>query len=254
MNILINILVAIICLILGYIFGSIPTAVWIGKIFFHRDPRLEGSKNAGGTNAGRLFGKKIGFLVIILDMAKIIVPVWIAFAVLTYVKFGDIYLIPRPKEFSNQGFNFDYIISWPVYWLTVVGCSIGHCFPIFASFKGGKSVSVFAGTAAGTNWMIGFIPGLLLFFGTLKISKKVSLASIITAISLSLINWIWTILLMLNVIPHDLMLLGMYGYTICPGFVMSTCMTLVAILLIIRHKENIIRLKNGTERTITWMK
>ena len=58
MNILINILAVLFCLILGYIFGSIPTAVWIGKIFFHRDPRLEGSKNAGGTNAGRLFGKK----------------------------------------------------------------------------------------------------------------------------------------------------------------------------------------------------
>ena len=254
MNILINILVAIICLILGYIFGSIPTAVWIGKIFFHRDPRLEGSKNAGGTNAGRLFGKKIGLLVIILDMIKIIVPVWIAFIVLTYVKFGDIYLIPKPKEFSNQGFNFDYVIPWPVYWLTVVGCSLGHCFPVFASFKGGKSVSVFAGTSAGTNWMIGFIPGILAFFGTLKLSKKVSLASMVTAVLLSLINWIWTILLMTNVIPHDLMYLGAYGYTLCPGFVMSTCITLVAILLVIRHKENIIRLKNGTERTITWMK
>ena len=58
MNILFNILAVLFCLILGYIFGSIPTAVWIGKVFFHRDPRLEGSKNAGGTNAGRLFGKK----------------------------------------------------------------------------------------------------------------------------------------------------------------------------------------------------
>ena len=253
MNIFINILVAIICLILGYIFGSIPTAVWIGKLFFHRDPRLEGSKNAGGTNAGRLFGKKVGVLVIAIDMIKILIPVWLSFVILTYVKFGDIYLLPRPREFSNQGFNFDYIIPWPVYWLTVVGCALGHCFPVFASFKGGKAVSVFIGTVGGTNWMIGFAPALVFYLGILKITKKVSLTSIICAGILALLSWSWSILVMTNIIPHDYMLLGMYGSTLCPGFVMSTCVTIEGLLLVLRHKENIIRLKNGTERTINWM-
>ena len=254
MNILINILVAIICLILGYIFGSIPTAVWIGKVFFHRDPRLEGSKNAGGTNAGRLFGKKVGLLVIILDMIKIIVPVWLAFIVVTYAKFGGQTLCPNPKEYSNLGFNFDYIIPWPIYWLAALGCTLGHCWPVFASFKGGKGVSVFAGIAAGTSWLIAFIPGAISFFLTLKISKKVSLASIITSIILTFISWIWTILVMTKVIPTEYIYLPMYGATLFPGFVSSTVVTIMMIVLVIRHKENIKRLKDGTERTISWMK
>ena len=253
MNIFINILVAIICLILGYIFGSIPTGVWIGKIFFHRDPRLEGSKNSGGTNVGRLFGKKVGFLVIILDMIKLIIPVWLAFVILTYAKFGGQYLIPRPREFNNLGFNFNYIIPWPVYWVAALGCSIGHCWPIFASFKGGKGVAVFAGIGAGTSWLVGFIPGLS-FFLWLKLSRKVSLASIVTSLILTFTYWLWAILVMTNVIPRDLIFLPMYGATLFPGFVSSIVITLSAIILIIRHKENIERLRNGTERTITWMK
>ena len=253
MNIFINILVAIICLILGYIFGSIPTGVWIGKVFFHRDPRLEGSKNSGGTNVGRLFGKKVGLLVIILDMIKLIIPVWVAFLVVTYAKFGGQNLCPKPREFSNLGFNFDYIIPWPVYWMAALGCSIGHCWPVFASFKGGKGVSVFAGIAAGTSWLVGFLPGLS-FFLWLKLSKKVSLSSIITAVLLTFTSWIWTILVMTNVISGELIFLPMYGATLFPGFVSSIVITLTAIILIVRHKENIQRLKNGTERTITWMK
>ena len=88
MNILLlNILVSLIILIFGYVFGSIPTAVWVGKIFFHQDPRDYGSHNAGGTNAGRLWGKKVGFCVIMLDMIKTIAPLYISWAILTFVKF-----------------------------------------------------------------------------------------------------------------------------------------------------------------------
>ena len=88
MNILvINILAVLFCLILGYLFGSIPTAVVIGKVFFHKDPRDYGSHNAGGTNAGRLFGKKIGFLVIVLDMLKTIAPMYLVCVLLTFIKF-----------------------------------------------------------------------------------------------------------------------------------------------------------------------
>ena len=253
MNILYNILAALFCLILGYIFGSIPTAVIIGKLFFHRDPRLEGSKNAGGTNAGRLFGKKVGVLVIILDMIKLIVPVWITFLMFTYIKFGDQSLCPKPDEYNGFCMNTSYIVGWPVYWLTIVGCSFGHCFPIFAGFKGGKAVSCFMGTACGTSWGLGFVPSLL-YLLFLKINKKVSLTSIIMAILLSAVNWIWAILMMTGVIPHNFYLFPMYGPTLLPGWVLALCMTVCAILLIVRHKENIKRLKEGTERTITWMK
>ncbi len=254
MNILFNILAALFCLILGYIFGSIPTAVWIGKIFFHRDPRLEGSKNSGGTNAGRLFGKKIGILVIVLDMIKLIVPVWIAFLMFTYIKFGDKSLCPLPTEYNQFDMNFDYIIGWPVYWLTVVGCIFGHCYPIFASFQGGKGFSCYMGTMIGTNWMFGIAPSIVLYFIILKINKKVSLTDLIMSVILTSLSWVWAILMMTGVIPHDLFLLPMYGPTLMPGWIFSTCATISTILVFWRHRENIKRIIAGTERTISWMK
>ena len=84
MDIIYNILVALICLIFGYLIGSVSFAIIIGKVFYHQDPREHGSKNAGGTNAGRIWGKKVGLLVIILDMIKTIIPMWICWAILTY--------------------------------------------------------------------------------------------------------------------------------------------------------------------------
>ena len=253
MNIFYNILAALFCFVLGYLFGSIPTAVWIGKAFFHRDPRLEGSKNAGGTNAGRLFGRKVGIIVILIDMFKLIIPAWISFLLVTFVKFGDKGLCPLPGEYNQFGFNSSYIVGWPVYWLTVLGCTIGHCYPIFASFKGGKGVSCFMGTMCGTTWMLGLVPAVI-YFVVLKIGKKVSLSSMITAIFLSLVTWVWAILMMTGVIPPNLYLLPMYGPTLMPGWLFSTVVTLCAILIIYRHKENIKRLKEGTERTVAWIK
>ena len=79
--ILYNILAAILLIIIGYVFGSIPNGIWIGKIFFHKDPRDFGSGNSGGTNVGRVFGKKIGVLCIVLDCLKIIAPFIVAWAI-----------------------------------------------------------------------------------------------------------------------------------------------------------------------------
>ena len=68
MDIIYNILVALICLIFGYLIGSVSFAIIIGKVFYHQDPRELGSKNAGGTNAGRIWGKKVGLLVVIKQL------------------------------------------------------------------------------------------------------------------------------------------------------------------------------------------
>ena len=252
MNIFINILVAIICLILGYIFGSIPTGVWIGKIFFHRDPRLEGSNNSGGTNVGRLFGKKVGFLVIILDMIKLIIPVWLAFVILTYAKFGGQYLLPKPREFNNLGFNFDYLIPWPVYWLAALGCSIGHCWPIFADFRGGKNASSYFGLTLSASWLICFGPGII-YLIVLKIKKYVSLASMTMSWSAVLISWIWSILILTGVISGSTVWIICYGPALECNYIFSIILTFEAILLTYQHRDNIKRLKAGNERKITWM-
>ena len=266
MNILLlNILVAIICLVIGYLFGSIPTAVWVGKIFFHQDPREYGSHNAGGTNAGRLWGKKVGLFIIIFDMLKTIAPLYAAWAILTFVNFdysgikgdgiffgGNHPLIATVQTYYTPD-NTLYAIQWPIYWLIPLGCVVGHCFPVFAKFKGGKAASQFMGTTLLTSWMCGFLPGFF-YLGTLKWKKMVSFSAICQAIFVSTLCWIWAILVMTKIIPGKLAWLPMYGPALNPNWVYATVVTILGIVMIIRHHENIKRIIAGTERKITWMK
>ena len=76
MNILLNIGIALACIIWGFLIGSIPTGVIVGKVFFGVDPRDYGSHNSGGTNSGRVLGKKVGILVMVLDIAKTVIAFW----------------------------------------------------------------------------------------------------------------------------------------------------------------------------------
>ncbi len=254
MNIFINILTGIICLLIGYIFGSISTSVWIGKLFFHKDPRDYGSHNAGGTNAGRLFGKKIGLLVIILDMFKCIAPLWSVWAFLTFAKINNGQsLCPGIDSVNNLGFNSAYLVSWPAYWLTPLGTIIGHCWPIFAKFKGGKGVSSFMGLMIASSWLLGVIPGII-YLIVLKISKYVSLSSIVAACFLTLCSWVWSVLCVTKIIPPSMFPLPMYGHTLVPSFIWSISVTFMAIIIVVKHHENIKRLKNHEERKISWMK
>lgn len=265
MNILtINILVPFICLASGYIFGSIPVAVWVGKIFFHQDPREYGSHNAGGTNAGRLWGKKVGLLIIILDMIKTVAPLYIFWALLTFIKFdysgikdasyyGMLPLIADVKTFYTPA-NELYAIQWPVYWLVPLGIMIGHCWPVFAKFKGGKAASNFMGITLMSSWLLGFLPGFI-YLGTLKAKKMVSLAAIVQSICVPILTWIWAILIMIpDFIPADLKCLPMYGPSLNPNWVYATTVTIMGAVTIWRHHENIARIRAGTERKITWMK
>ena len=99
-------------IILSYLFGSIPWSLVIGKVFFHKDIRTEGSGNLGGTNAGRVLGKKVGIIVIVLDALKAFFSMLLA----------------------------SYIAKDAIIYAGLA-CCIGHCFPIFAQFKGGKAVA-----------------------------------------------------------------------------------------------------------------
>ena len=161
-----KIIIGICCLIIGYLFGSISTAVILSKKIYKQDIRELGSKNSGATNMGRTFGLKVGFVIIILDMLKTCLPIWISFFVLKYTPL-------------NQ-----YNMSYYGYLIAGLGAVIGHCFPLFYGFKGGKAVSSFGGFIVATCWFL--IPiGLILYLLLLKIQKKVSLASIIISITLS---------------------------------------------------------------------
>lgn len=157
----------VVLMIVAYILGSIPNALWIGKVFKGIDVREHGSKNTGSTNAARVLGAKLGVLTLILDISKGAIPTLIATMLL------------------------DSSIS-----VILVGiCAIlGHSFSIFMKFKGGKAVATTVGV------FIVLVPGAILlaaviFFLVFGITRYVSLSSMIGAISLP----IWIILFYKNI-------------------------------------------------------
>lgn len=150
----------VVLMIVAYILGSIPNALWIGKVFKGIDVREHGSKNTGSTNAARVLGAKLGILTLILDISKGAIPTLIATMLL------------------DSSIN-----------VILVGiCAIlGHSFSIFMKFKGGKAVATTVGV------FIVLVPGAILlaaviFFLVFGITRYVSLSSMIGAISLPI--WI----------------------------------------------------------------
>ena len=138
----------IILILISYLYGSIPFALVIGKLFFNTDIRLSGSGNLGGTNAGRVLGKPVGLAVIILDASKAMIVV-----LLTSYLCSVLHI--------NQDLKY----------ICALACVIGHCWPIFAGFKGGKAVSNAIGYffAVYPLWALAVLPVFLII---LKIFKS----------------------------------------------------------------------------------
>ncbi len=218
-----EIVALVVCLVLAYLIGSIPTSLLIGKIFFQKDIRQYGSGNLGGTNAGRVLGKKTGVVVITIDVLKSVLVIVVSRWIL--LMFG---------------------IYETTIWFTIslmvasIGSVIGHCYPIFAGFRGGKAVASFAGFILSTNWILS-LAFVMVFFGMLKWKKMVSLASITMSITLAIISLLpWVSMGML--------------FGIGQGWWYSLTLFLLSFFLIYRHRENIERIRRKTERKITWMK
>ena len=254
MNIFINILVALTCLIIGYVIGSTNISIPLGKMKFNQDPRDYGSHNPGATNCGRLWGQKYFIIVFIYDVIKTVSPLYICWALLTFVPFNNgLPLLPRAADMYN-GIHTDYMIQWPVYWLAALGAMFGGVFPLFLKFKGGKAASSMVGITMTTSWFFGCIVALS-YYTVLRKTKYVSLASIIASIVNTTFTWVWAILLLCNVIPHNYWQFFVnWGPMLYCSYVYAILMTVIAIVLIIRHRTNITRIRNHTEREITWMK
>ena len=237
MNIyVVNILVGVITAVVSFFFGSIPTAVVIGKAFFHKDVRDYGSKNAGGTNAGRVFGKKVGIIVIILDMIKTILPFYVAWAVLTYSSLNG-YMV----------WGNGYFAAPLYYWLAPLFCALGHCYSPFLHFKGGKAVACFMGVNVLTSW-IEFVLCGFTYLGVAKASKYISLSSIIAAIVGSVVAWgVAIIAVTVPWNPHWLTWLITIEEAPFLGIEFAIVDTIISVLLVVRHRSNIQRLRQGTE-------
>ena len=256
MNIFINILVAFICLVIGYILGSANISIPIGKLIFKQDPRDYGSHNCGATNCGRLWGSKYFFIVFFFDVIKTIAPLYICWAILTYIKFNnDLSLLPKAIDMYT-GNTSQYIIQWPVYWLACLGAALGNIFPLFTNFRGGKAASTYIGLAVTTSWGFGVV-GLITYLSTLCKSHYVSLASIVTGIVNVIVTWVWAILVQLRVMPADniyLVFIIQWGSMLYCNYVYAIIMTIMVGIMIARHHQNIARLRAGTERKFNWWK
>lgn len=214
-------LYVIISIILGYLLGSIPFGLVIGKLFFHKDVREYGSHNSGGTNTGRVLGKKIGLLVIILDALKCFI------AILLNMLIFKLFF----KELGIKQYSICTMI-------TGFFVAFGHCYPLFAKFKGGKAVATIAGFIATVNWLV-FLISASVFFLVYYLSKYVSLGSIACSTFGTILCWIPFIL----------------GSTKFPGLAFGIRYTIAiplafsvtTALLIYRHRANIKRIINKEE-------
>ncbi|MEK4229522.1 glycerol-3-phosphate 1-O-acyltransferase PlsY [Solibacillus sp. FSL H8-0538] len=194
-------------LICAYVIGSIPSALWIGKLFYKTDIREHGSGNLGATNTFRTLGKKAGLVVTIIDVLKGTAAVLLI--LLPY--FSDTTIHPLV--------------------LGIIAV-VGHMYPIFARFRGGKAVATSAGVILGYALPL-FIVLFFTFFTTLKLTKMVSLTSIVSvcvALIYSIVYWIVT---------------GDFALFILIAFLFT--------FIIYRHRENIKRIKEGTEPKVKWL-
>ena len=196
----------ILLILLGYLYGSIPFALVIGKVFYNTDVRESGSDNLGGTNAGRVLGKKAGISVIVLDALKAVIIFYLS-------------------SYLSLKFNLNPDIKY----IAGLACIFGHCYPIFAEFRGGKAVSTSLGYFLCIEPLYAVV-AIVVFLLVLKISKYVSLSSISTA------------LIVLCITPF-----------LAVSITAKLCMLVAVILLVYRHKDNIKRIKNHTESKIQWM-
>ncbi len=189
--------------IIGYLIGCFNFGVIVPKIMYRKDIREYGSGNAGATNAFRVFGKIAGVIVLVLDFSKSL-----AYLLVLENKFGESSMI---------------LLAWAG--LFVV---IGHIFPVFFGFKGGKGVSATGGTIAAIC-PFAFIPLAIVFVLTILIKKKVGLGSVVAV----------------SMIPFGVMLVNLLTHQSTSAvFAVFAINLIMSVIVVFKHKENIIQMKN----------
>jgi acyl phosphate:glycerol-3-phosphate acyltransferase len=199
-------------IILAYLIGSIPTALIISRKFFGIDIREYGSGNMGATNTFRVLGSKYGTMVMVIDILKGV----IASSLYTFLNFYSGHELERTNFIIGLG----------------MAAVIGHIFPIFASFKGGKGVATLFGMVLALQPVVaGTCVGVFLI--VLYLTRYVSLSSILAALMLPVcVLWIWNE----NEVLYRVFTL------------------LVALLVIFTHQKNIGRILRGVESRIPILK
>lgn len=186
--------------IIAYLMGSIPSAVWIGKIFYGIDIREHGSGNAGATNTFRVLGKVPGVVVLVMDISK---------------GLGSIALLAWLNPYETDSLaqiNFKLIVGFAAF--------LGHIFPVFAGFKGGKGVATLLGIVVALHWQAALIC-IAIFLLIFLVTRYVSLGSMITAVSFPIL-----LFLVFRPVPLSLIYFSM----------------VIAVIVLLTHQKNIERL------------
>lgn len=194
-------------IVFAYLVGSIPSAVWLGKRFYKIDVREFGSGNAGATNTFRVLGKKAGIVVLVCDILKGSMSVLLAF-------------LSSYNVNSNQFVNLQLALG--------IAAVVGHVFPVFAGFRGGKGVATILGIVICLTPITSAL-GLIVFLTVLILTRYVSLSSIMAGISYPI--------LLKFILKNDNQTLFIFSI-------------FVAILLVITHKKNISRLLKKQESRV----
>lgn len=199
-------------IIFAYLIGSVPSAVWMGKLFYGIDVRQHGSGNAGATNVIRVLGYKAGIPVMLVDVFKGWVAVMIA------------------RWFPPAGMEGDMLVYLSIG--MAIAAVLGHIFPVYAGFKGGKGVGTLAGVGIAL-FPLALLVVLGVFILTLAISRYVSLSSILGALVFPL---------------AVIFIAGVRN----PGLIGLSL--LVAVFIPVTHRKNIRRLLHGEEHKFVFRK
>lgn len=202
-------------LFLAYLIGSIPFSFLVVKAFAGADIRQHGSRNVGATNVARTFGKLPGIIALLLDIAKgygaVAIAIWMV----------------GLREWPFRPAIDVTSVTQPALWIGLAGvvAIIGHMFPVWLRFHGGKGVATATGAFLAINPLV-VAGGILVFILVLATTRFVSLASMLSAASIPLF----------------------FRYFAHAPFWTDVCSIVIAILVIAKHHSNIARLARGTER------
>ncbi|MFD1256432.1 glycerol-3-phosphate 1-O-acyltransferase PlsY [Mucilaginibacter terrae] len=206
---------SVLVLILAYLFGSIPTAVWIGQAFYGIDVREYGSGNAGATNTFRVLGKKAGIPVMLMDILK----GWTATNLAYFLS-----VTTTGGHQSAAFINYELALG--------IAAVMGHLFPVFAGFRGGKGVATLFGMVLAVNLHAALLC-VLVFIIVLLLTKYVSLSSILGGFTYSIgVTFIF---------PMYIKSVIIYSMCIC-------------VLILVTHQKNIERLLKGKESKVNLFK
>ena len=200
----------IVSIVAAYLLGSIPSSVWYGIGYFGIDVRKQGSGNAGATNTFRVLGKRAGTIVMLIDVLK----GWTATCLASML------------FYMNEIGETELLVYKILFGIIAI---IGHIFPVFVNFKGGKGIATLLGMVLAIHPELASVC-ITIFILTLIASQYVSLSSILATLAFPVLSWT-------GAFGHPEPLLSVFGFV-------------MFVLVVFTHQKNIVRLLNGNENRV----